>query len=116
MLVGVGPAARSPRNTPGIVSLVLAIGILVTNLVSDAVNELWFHPGDFRVYDTVESVLRVTGPALGIGAIIFGGIGLARRRRPKRLAAAAGLSVGIYVTGTFVLYVLVFFGFKIFGR
>ena len=84
----------SQSNRAGLISVILAGCILLSQLVSALVQAAVIGGNAYEALGVVNMVFAITDSLLAIGAIIAGAIGLAAKGRPKGLAGI-GLGAGI---------------------
>ncbi|MBW9094887.1 hypothetical protein JNB62_14435, partial [Microbacterium jejuense] len=90
------PAPDRPKNTIGLVALIVAVATLVLStvtLITQAV--MMMQPDyDYALINLVTTVFTSLGGLLSLAAVVLGAIGLAKRGAPKG-AAGVGLGIGI---------------------
>lgn len=100
-----GPVAGRPageRNRAGLISVIFAGVLLLTQLVSALAQAAVIGGDAYEALGALNLVFGIIDTLLALGAIIFGAIGLAAKGKPKGLA---GIGLGAGVTALFTVIV-----------
>lgn len=91
-----GAAAPRPKNTIGLIALIVAIATLVLSTVTLIIQAAMMLQRDagYQLINAMTTVFTSIGALLALAAVVLGAIGLTRKGLPKG-AAGVGLGIGV---------------------